>query len=214
MKPMEVTRTRAAHGADVSQGSKPTVAFGSFQLDPADARLLRDGRPVPLTPKAFDVLHFLVQRPDRLVTKEELLSAVWPDVIVTDASIKVCVREIRKALGDESKTPQYVETVHRRGYRFIAPVQGSLRNISDPVPSQAPAARVATAPDVSPAARHPLVGRDAENSQLVGRYRLAANGERQVVFVAGGPGTGKTALVESFVTTAASQGAVVLVGRC
>src|SRR5688572_21882192 len=122
MKPMEVTRTRAPHGAAVSQGSKPTVAFGSFQLDPSDARLLRDGRPVPLTPKAFDVLHFLVQRPDQLVTKDELLSAVWPDVIVSDASIKVCVREIRKALDDGAKTPTYIETAHRRGYRFIAPV--------------------------------------------------------------------------------------------
>src|SRR5215217_1770243 len=100
------------------------IAFGPYRLDAQNARLLRAGRPVALTPKAFDVLHHLASRPQRLVTKDELLTAVWPDVIVSDASIKVCVREIRKALDDGVKTPTYIETVHRRGYRFIAKVDG------------------------------------------------------------------------------------------
>src|SRR5215207_1446062 len=101
------------------------ISFGPFRLDAGNARLLRGTVPVAVTPKAFDVLHYLASRPDQLVTKDELLSAVWPDVIVSDASIKVCVREIRKALDDDVKTPTYIETVHRRGYRFIAPVAGA-----------------------------------------------------------------------------------------
>src|SRR5256885_953985 len=96
------------------------ICFGPYELDASNARVLRGGVPVALTPKAFDVLHHLAARPQRLVTKDELLSAVWPDVIVSDASIKVCVREIRKALDDDARTPNYIETVHRRGYRFIA----------------------------------------------------------------------------------------------
>ena len=98
------------------------VDFGPFRLDAPNSRLLREGKPVALTPKAFDVLRYLTSQPDRLVTKRELLSAVWPDVFVSDASVKVCVREIRKALRDSTKVPKYIETVHRRGYRFIAHV--------------------------------------------------------------------------------------------
>src|SRR5258706_3416504 len=91
------------------------VDSGPFRLDAPNSRLLREGKPVALTPKAFDVLRYLTSQPDRLVTKRELLSAVWPDVFVSDASIKVCVREIRKALRDSTKVPKYIETVHRRG---------------------------------------------------------------------------------------------------
>src|SRR4051794_37008050 len=108
----------------MTQAVRSEIVFGPFRLDRDNARLLRDGRPVALTPKAFDVLHFLASRPDRLVTKDELLSAVWPDVIVGDASVKVCVREVRQALGDDVKTPRYIETVHRRGDRVVAGVGG------------------------------------------------------------------------------------------
>src|SRR3954471_20309478 len=104
------------------------VDFGPFRLDGPNSRLLRDGKAIALTPKAFDVLRYLTSQPDRLVTKTELLSAVWPDVLVTDASIKVCVREIRKALRDSTKVPKYIETVHRRGYRFIAAVSAARKN--------------------------------------------------------------------------------------
>src|SRR5687767_14357630 len=92
------------------------LVFGPFRLDRANARLLREGQAVALTPKAFDVLHHLASRPDQLVTKNDLLNAIWSDVIVSDASIKVCIGEIRKALGDDVKSPRYIETVHRRGY--------------------------------------------------------------------------------------------------
>src|SRR5687767_14467005 len=102
-----------------AENNPSDILFGPYRLDRANARLLREGRPVALTLKAFDVLVHLAGRPDRLVTKEELLSAIWPDVVVTDASVKVCVRELRKALDDDPKSPRYIETAHRRGYRFI-----------------------------------------------------------------------------------------------
>src|SRR5687767_13516785 len=85
-----VTRMRPARSEN--------ILFGPFCLDRAGARLLREGRAVPLTPKAFDLLQLLASKPGRLVTKEELLKTIWPDAFVSDASIKVCVREVRKAL--------------------------------------------------------------------------------------------------------------------
>src|SRR5688500_17302508 len=84
------------------------IHFGPYCLDRLNARLLRDGQDVPLTPKAMDLLAHLATRPDRLVTKDELLSSVWPDVIVSDASVKVCVGELRKALGDDPRSPRYI----------------------------------------------------------------------------------------------------------
>ena len=94
------------------------IDFGPFRLDPASGLLLRGGTPVPLTPKAFAVLHYLAARPDHLVSKDELLHAVWPNVFVGDAVLKVAIREIRRALDDDAKASKYIATSHRRGYRF------------------------------------------------------------------------------------------------
>jgi DNA-binding winged helix-turn-helix (wHTH) protein len=102
--------------------SDATLVFGSCSLDLASARLKRDGRNIPLTPKAFAVLRYLVEHAGRLITKQELFDAIWTDVFVGDAALKVCIREIRRALEDDAQEPRYVETAHRRGYRFIAPV--------------------------------------------------------------------------------------------
>jgi len=87
--------------------------FGSFQLDVANASLRRGKRVLLLTPKAFNVLRYLAEHAGQLVTKDELWRAVWPGVTVTDAALAVCVGEIRKALRDETRTPRYIETVHR-----------------------------------------------------------------------------------------------------
>src|SRR5262245_25278573 len=87
-------------------------------LDRLDACVHQGRRRVELTPKAFAVLCHLMDRPGRLVTKDELLSAVWSDAAVTEASVAACVREIRRALGDDPSAPRYIQTVHRRGYRY------------------------------------------------------------------------------------------------
>ena len=100
-----------------------TLVFGEFSLDRSNASLLRGTTPVSLTPRAFSVLEYLAQHAGRLVTKDEFMDQIWPGVFVGDAALKVCVREIRRALADDSHHPRYVETAHRRGYRFIAPVK-------------------------------------------------------------------------------------------
>src|SRR5215210_8246093 len=105
-----------------SDSTDATFGFGTCELDRASARIRRNGRVVPMAPKAYDVLLYLVQHAGRLVTKNELFDAVWPGVFVGDAALKVCIREIRKALEDDAHCPQYIETAHRRGYRFIAPI--------------------------------------------------------------------------------------------
>ncbi|MBM4254308.1 MAG: hypothetical protein FJ147_00245 [Deltaproteobacteria bacterium] len=102
-----------------------TVSFGAFRLDVANAHLWRDTEKLSLKPKTFSVLCYLVGRAGQLVTKEELFAALWPDVRVSAAVLKVCIREIREALADQAKAPQFIETVHRRGYQFIAPLATS-----------------------------------------------------------------------------------------
>src|SRR5437870_610215 len=94
------------------------LCFGPFCLDLANERLCHGQRPLALTPKAFALLRYLVENAGRLVTKEQILAAVWSDPLVTDGSLHVCMRELRHVLGDNARRPQVVETVHRRGYRF------------------------------------------------------------------------------------------------
>ena len=94
----------------------------SWQFDLDNERLLRGEEPLALPPKVFAVLRYLHEHPGRLVTKQELLDAVWPDIAVTEAVLKNCILKLREVLGDDAKTPRYIETVHRRGYRFLAPL--------------------------------------------------------------------------------------------
>jgi pimeloyl-ACP methyl ester carboxylesterase/DNA-binding winged helix-turn-helix (wHTH) protein len=98
------------------------VSFGRFQLDPSSGRLQDPKGPLALTPKAFAVLEHLVAHAGQLVSKRQLLDAAWPGVFVGDGALKSCIRELRKVLGDDARAPQFVETAHRRGYRFVAPV--------------------------------------------------------------------------------------------
>ena len=99
-----------------------SLRFGEYHLDSASGQLYRGRTPVALTPKAFALLHHLAQSPGRLLTKDELLNKLWPGVYVTDAVLKTTVREIRRALGDSTRSPRFIETAHRRGYRFIASI--------------------------------------------------------------------------------------------
>jgi DNA-binding winged helix-turn-helix (wHTH) protein len=89
--------------------------FGPFRLDPAERLLLRDGQPVPLTPKAFDLLLYLVDRPGRLVEKQSLITAVWPDTIVEEGNLASTVSALRKALGDDGDGARLIATVPTKG---------------------------------------------------------------------------------------------------
>jgi TolB-like protein/DNA-binding winged helix-turn-helix (wHTH) protein len=97
--------------------------FGRFRLSTSEKRLLRDGSPVSLTPKAFDMLAVLVENRGRLLEKSELLERVWPDSFVEEANLSVKMSELRKALGEGPNDHHYIETVPRRGYRFVADVK-------------------------------------------------------------------------------------------
>ena len=100
--------------------------FGAYRLDARNAQLWRGQEVIRLTNKALAVLRYLVEHGGQLVTKDDLFAAVWPGVIVSDAALVVCIGELRRALGDERRTPQFIETVQGRGYRFIREV------VSDP----------------------------------------------------------------------------------
>jgi DNA-binding winged helix-turn-helix (wHTH) protein len=94
------------------------LEFGPFRLDLVAERLWREAQAVPLTAKAFAVLCYLVRHAGRLVTRDELIAAVWGLPAVSDAALTVCMGEIRRALGDTARPPQFLETVRGRGYRF------------------------------------------------------------------------------------------------
>src|SRR5687767_14761411 len=106
--------------------------FGPFRFDIAGYRLLKDDRPVPLSPKVLDLLRLLVSHSSELVTKEDILRELWPDVAVTDNAVTQAVSELRHGLKDSSIAPLYIQTVPRRGYRFIAAV-----DVGGPAPAPA-----------------------------------------------------------------------------
>jgi DNA-binding winged helix-turn-helix (wHTH) protein len=104
-------------------GTAGAYEFDAFCLDLAAGELRRDGVRIVLAPKIFDLLVYLVRNEGRLVTREELLDAVWPDVLVNDGSLTRAVFHLRKALGEDARSPAYVLTVARRGIRFVAAVR-------------------------------------------------------------------------------------------
>jgi len=155
-------------------GSNQAIAFGPFRLDPASGLLLQDGVPVPLTPKAFGVLHYLAARADRLVSKQELLEAIWPNVFVGDAVLKVAIAEIRRALSDDPKAPKYIATAHRRGYRF----SGTTGTTG--LPAIAQSATAGTTGTV----RTPVV-KYARSGSVNIAYQVVGSGPIDLVFVMG-----------------------------
>src|SRR5690242_16958478 len=100
------------------------TAAPALSLDLQNEWVWRGKQHISLRPKAFAVLRYLAERPGRLVTKADIVQAVWPDTVVGDEALTACIREIRQGLGDTARGPHYIETVHRRGYRFIGCLQG------------------------------------------------------------------------------------------
>lgn len=177
----------------------PEIRFPPYRLVMADMRLFHGDSPIELRPKTFAVLASLVEHAGQLVTKQRIIEAVWPDVAVGDDVLKGCIRELREALGDDSTRPRFIQTAHRRGYRFIAPVHAAA-----PVePGPAPAV---------PSTPEPLcVGREDELERLCAALEQARAGARRCVFLVGDAGSGKTTLIARFL---ARTGARVLQGQC
>src|SRR5688572_27241624 len=115
--------SRCPPGSVTGNRMKHFYEFGSFRLDKAERQLLRNGSVVSLTPKAFDTLLFLVENHGHVLEKSELMKALWPGSFVEEGNLSDNISKLRQALGDDRKAPKYIETVARRGYRFIAAVQ-------------------------------------------------------------------------------------------
>jgi DNA-binding winged helix-turn-helix (wHTH) protein/predicted ATPase len=180
------------------------IFFDPFCLDLANQRLIRDSQQVPLRPKAFAVLAHLLQRPGQLVTKEELLNAVWPETFVGEAVLKVTIRQLREALNDDPKSPRFIETVHRRGYRFICQIRegGQATKEHQEIWSDR---SIAASPQRAPYSSSGVVGRDDTLARMRSWLEKMLAGERQIVFVTGEAGIGKTALVDTFARSIASD---------
>jgi DNA-binding winged helix-turn-helix (wHTH) protein len=180
--------------------------FTPFRLDIVNQCLWRrtdegEDERILLTPKAFAVLNHLVEHAGQLVTHRQLLDAVWPRTAIEPQALKRNIFELRRALDDPPRKPRFIETLPRRGYRFIAKVGHGSVETSDAVTARPPG--------------H-LVGRDHALAELRQSLRNANTGKRQIVFVTGEPGIGKTALVEELQRLAAELDPSVCIagGQC
>jgi DNA-binding winged helix-turn-helix (wHTH) protein/tetratricopeptide (TPR) repeat protein len=172
-----------------------SLVFGPFRLDLHDERLWRGREVLPLRPKPLAVLRCLVTHAGQLVTKDALLEAVWPETAVSESALAVVIRHLRRVLSDHARTPQFIETVHRRGYRFVAPVA-----VAEPSPPRYQTAGTLLPPEpVSLVPSELFVGREGELAQVHQWFTTALQGKRQVGIIAGEPGIGKTAVVNTFV---------------
>lgn len=152
-------------------------------FDPSNQLLEIGGVRAQISPKAFSVLTYLYEHQQQLVTKDDLLNAIWAKVFVTDAVLKVAVGELRKALNDHPKQPRFIETVHRRGYRFIGEMVLVNKASSNPAIKQQTAI---------------FVGRKNALGTLDVTWAEAQAGNKQLLFVCAEAGVGKSALINSW----------------
>jgi predicted ATPase/DNA-binding winged helix-turn-helix (wHTH) protein len=174
--------------------------FGDYTLDMRCYELRHAGILVPLDRQVFELLAYLLAHADRVVTRQELFDHLWPHRFVSDAALERCIAVARRALGDSGRAQRCIKTLHGRGYRMIAAVEAYPETVLRPVESAPPLARLP--PHASAAAFQPpgLVAREVELAVLCQYLAQALQGQRQVVFVTGEAGIGKTTLVDAFVT--------------
>lgn len=178
------------------------IRFGPFVIDRLRQQLLHGSERIALRPKTWAVLLELVQRPGEVVSNEELLNRVWEGKAVTPEVASVSVRELRRALGDNRQQPCYIETLPRRGYRFVARLESS--RLDEPTsfwrhrePTMVPG----------------FVGRSRELAEIQGAFELALGGRRQVLFISGEAGIGKSSLLAAAVRQLEEPGKGFLLGR-
>ena len=179
-------------------------SFPPFRFDLLNQQLWRGEKELSLRPKTFEVLRYLVDRPGQLVTKAMLLDAVWPGLVVSDSMPATCVAELRRELGDDARTPQFIETVHRRGYRFIA-------QVTMPAATPEPTHKLSRESN----SQKSMVGREAELARLGNSHAQVLEGRRLILFVTGEAGIGKTTFVQAFLDSVAQEGSARLRrGQC
>src|SRR5262245_49075982 len=150
----------------------------AWRVDGANECMWHGGAMVRLPPKVFAVLRLLVAQPGQLLTKEVLLRAVWPEAVVGEAVLTNCIGVLRKVLGDTAQAPRFIQTVHRRGYRFI----GHLPAVA---PSALPPSSLSPARATAPPSL--FVGRERELTHLRQWLDRVRQGARQTVFLTGEP---------------------------
>ena len=166
--------------------------FGDYQLDSTNECLWHCGQRLTLTPRPFAVLRYFVENPQRLVTHDELLEALWPETYVQPQVLRTYVLELRKLFGDDPASPQFIETIPKRGYRFLATVT-----------QESPAGTEKSI----------LVGRDAELAVLQAQIDRACKADRATLFLTGEAGIGKTALIDAFCRRICEGRAAIRVAR-
>ncbi|HEY2363005.1 MAG TPA: AAA family ATPase [Candidatus Angelobacter sp.] len=195
------------------------IAFGQYRLDFSNECLWQGARSISLRPKAFAVLKILVENAGYLVNKQQVLDAVWPGTFIGDAVLKDNIRQLREALNDDAGSPIYIETAHRRGYRFIARVseQTQRGNQSTALSEHGLSEHgLPFSPEsaVSSSGTR-LLGRETELAKMRALMERVRSGERQAVFITGEAGIGKTTLVQAFLDYAAQiPGALIVRGQC
>jgi len=180
--------------------------FGAFEVDPGLYVLRRDGSDLDIQPKVLDLLLYLVARRDRVVPKEEILEALWPGIAATDDVLSRAIHAARQAVGDDGEQQSIIQTVRRRGFRFVATVDSS----HSPQPTPTRATEEARPTREGPA----FVGRQSELQRLDEALDDANQGLGRIVFVAGEAGGGKTRLLEEFGRRAAATRLPVYSGWC
>lgn len=181
--------------------------FGLFRLDTVEQCLWHKGTQMALPPKQFAVLRYLVEHPGRLISHDELLDALWPETYVQPQVLRTYVLELRKILGDDARHPRFIQSLPKRGYRFIAPV-----NVESGVHDSS----VATQPACVGVARATgIAGRAEELKTLQSHFDALAQEKRQIVFVTGETGIGKSALLDAFCRGVECMlGVAVVRGQC
>ena len=187
--------------------AQKNITFGGFRLDFTNECLWQGARSIALRPKAFAVLKLLVENPGQLVSKQLVLDTVWPGTFVGDPVLKDNIRQLREALDDNAASPTYIETAHRRGYRFIGQHAASSVLAFEKQASELPSS--------PPLPATTLLGREAELAKMQAWLELAMSSKRQTVFITGEPGIGKTTTVNTFVKNASHvPGLLVARGQC
>jgi predicted ATPase/DNA-binding winged helix-turn-helix (wHTH) protein len=199
---------------DIAFIESTQYSFGDFVLDTQLFQLRRGSDVIPLEPKVFDVLRYLVEHHDRVATKRELLDALWPNEVVTEAVLPTNINALRRALGQKRGDKQPIETIHGRGYRFAMPVTRSIpprgsdpdgRFLVENLPSLAP---------ISVSEADPFFGRSALLSKLKRCLVRALGDQSQICVLSGEAGIGKTRTAQWIAELARAHGADVWVGSC
>lgn len=171
-----------------SDPESSVIRFGPYRLHPTQG--LQEGNAeVRITPKSLCVLWELASQAGQIVTKQQLFRTVWAGTAVSDSALTSCIQELRQALHDDPRRPQYIETLHRRGYRFV------VRELAVPAEQ-----RAAIAADLQ------IVRRDRVISDILNLWSAAEAGARQLLLLSGEPGIGKTTVARQVLATVTATG--------